>query len=32
MLVYKCLNYGGKYIIVIGNSNIRKVNIEVGKY
>lgn len=27
-LVYKYLNYGGKYIIVIGNSNIRKVNIE----
>ena len=31
MLVYKCLNYGGKYIIVIGNSNIRKVNIESWK-
>ena len=30
-LVYKYLSYGGKYIIVIGNSNIRKVNIESWK-
>ena len=30
-LTEECLNYGGKYIIVIGNSNIRKVNIESWK-
>jgi DNA modification methylase len=29
--VYNCMNVGGKYVIVIGNSSIRKVNVESWK-